>query len=82
MDLITPYLLPTCVGILLGLAYGAYRNINKLFNRCDIQFDSIVTNHQRLDKIDEQIDKIYEHLSWHESKIIEHYPEPVSYTHL
>lgn len=39
-------------------------------------FDSIFTNHKRLNDIDTQIDKIYEHLSWHEDKLMDMYPQP------
>tara|TARA_R100000458_G_scaffold30850_1_gene28273 strand:+ start:2765 stop:3013 length:249 start_codon:yes stop_codon:yes gene_type:complete len=70
------FLIYICIGILLGIAVGQFLQINKLWKRVNVMFDSIFTNHKRLNDIDTQIDKIYEHLSWHEDKLMDMYPQP------
>ncbi len=74
------YILLTSIGILLGIAISQFLQISKLWKRVNVMFDSIFTNHNRLNDMEKQIDKIYGHLSWCEGRISESLPTPEDFS--
>ena len=76
MDLI----ISICIGILLAITVALYRQITKVWRRVNVLFDSIFTCNNRINTVDDEIDKLWSHITWCQDQLNKPYPTPEDFS--